>query len=365
MSKKILVSYDFNKNKIQNARLQNLATAPASPVVGQAYYDTGLGSAQVWNGSAWVPTDAAKVANGAIPLAKLAADPLARANHGGTQAAATISDLASTVKAYKLNEFGAPVAAVGMNAQKISGLADPTLAQDAATMNFVLAAVQSAAAGIDAKVSCRAVAVGAITLSAPQTIDGIAVVAGDRILVKGQAAAATNGVYVVAAGAWGRAPDSDLSSELTPGAFWYIEEGTAYGKSQWRIENTGAIVLGTTNISINQFGAAQVFVAGNGLTLSGNTFDLVAGNGLTVAADSVSIDTAVVVRKVSATVGDGVATSITVTHNLNNQDVQVQVREVSTNLRVECDVQNNGVNTVVLSFAVAPASGALRAVIQG
>jgi hypothetical protein len=176
---------------------------------------------------------------------------------------------------------------------------------------------------------------------------------------------AQNGVYSVASGAWARTLDADEASELTPGAFWFVEEGTAYGKSQWRIENTGVIAPGTTAIAINQFGAAQSFIAGDGLTLTGNTFAVVAGTGLTVTADSVAIDTALVVRKFAATVGDGVASSLTVTHNLNNQDVHVQVREVATHNLVECDVQNNGVNTIVLAFAVAPANNALRVVIQG
>ena len=59
------------------------------------------------------------------------------------------------------------------------------------------------------------------------------------------------------------------------------------------------------------------------------------------------------------------ALQVNVTHSLNNQDVHVQVREVATHNLVECDVQNNGVNTVVLAFSVAPASNALRVVVQG
>lgn len=78
------------------------------------------------------------------------------------------------------------------------------------------------------------------------------------------------------------------------------------------------------------------------------------------------IDTAVVVRKYAVSFGDNAATSFTITHNLNNQDVITQVREVSTNNVVECDVQNNGVNTVVVSgFATPPSSNQYRIVCQG
>lgn len=362
-AKKILIPYDFNQLEIQNARTHNLASAPGSPVPGQYYFDTILTAEYYWNGTEWVSRDARKRTG--IPLANLATDPLARANHTGSQTAATISDLASTVKAYKLSEFAAPTASVPMNGQKMTGLADPSSAQDAATKNYVDGAIQSAAAGIDCKASVRAVANSNITLSGAQTIDGVSVVAGDRVLCRGQSTASQNGVYVCAAGAWSRATDADANSEITPGAFWFVEEGTTYGKTQWRCENSGAISLGTTSITINQFGGAAAYSAGNGMTLVGNEFAVGAGTGITVTADAIAIDTAVVVRKVAATIGDGASTSFTVTHNLNNQDVMTQVRDVATNKLVEVDVTNNGVNTVVIDFAIAPALNSYRVVVQG
>ena len=361
-AKKILVPYDFNKLETQNMRTHNLAAAPSSPGLGQRYYNTADNTEYYWNG-AWIPTDAQKRTG--IPLSNLATDPLARANHTGTQLAATISDLATTVKAYRHDEFAAPTAAVSWGNQKITNLADPTAAQDAATKNYVDTQIQSAAAGIDCKASVRVVANTNITLSGTQTIDGISVIAGDRVLVRGQTTASQNGVYVCAAGAWTRATDADATGEITPGAFWFVEEGTTYGKTQWRCENTGSITLGTTSITINQFGAASAYIAGNGLTLAGNTFGVGAGTGITVTADAVAIDPSVVARKYAATVGDGSATSITVTHNLNNQDVVTQVRELATNKLVEVDVTNNGVNTVVIDFAVAPASNTYRVVVIG
>lgn len=361
-AKKILVPLDMTKLEIQNMRTHNLAAAPSSPGLGQRYYNTADNTEYYWNG-AWIPTDAQKRTG--IPLSNLATDPLARANHTGTQLAATISDLATTVKAYRHDEFAAPTSAVSWGNQKITNLADPTAAQDAATKNYVDTQIQSAAAGIDCKASVRVVANANITLSGTQTIDGISVIAGDRVLVRGQTTASQNGVYVCAAGAWTRATDADATGEITPGAFWFVEEGTTYGKTQWRCENTGSITLGTTSITINQFGAASAYLAGNGLTLAGNTFDVGAGTGITVTADAVAIDPSVVARKYAVTVGNGSATSITVTHNLNNQDVVTQVRELATNNLVEVDVTNNGVNTVVIDFAVAPASNTYRVVVIG
>ncbi len=76
-------------------------------------------------------------ASAAIALSKLAVDPLARANHTGTQTASTISDFDTQVRTSRLDQMSAPTAAVALNAQKITGLADPTSAQDAVTLNYI------------------------------------------------------------------------------------------------------------------------------------------------------------------------------------------------------------------------------------
>jgi hypothetical protein len=136
-------------------------------------------------------------------------------------------------------------------------------------------------------------------------------------------------------------------------------------RSQWRCTNTGPIVIGTTSITINIFGTTADLTAGNGLQATGNTWSVKPTTGVVVNASGVGVDTAVVVRKFAQAIGDGSATSYTVTHNLNNQDVITQVREVATNNVVEVDIQNNGVNTVVIAFASAPASNAYRVVVQG
>ena len=76
-------------------------------------------------------------ASAAIALSKLATDPLARANHTGTQTASTVSDFDTQVRTSRLDQMAAPSAAVALNAQKITGLADPTNAQDAVTLNYI------------------------------------------------------------------------------------------------------------------------------------------------------------------------------------------------------------------------------------
>jgi hypothetical protein len=77
-------------------------------------------------------------ASAAIALSKLAVDPLARANHTGTQTASTVSDFDTQVRTSRLDQMAAPTAALPLNAQKITGLADPDrLPQDAVTLSYI------------------------------------------------------------------------------------------------------------------------------------------------------------------------------------------------------------------------------------
>lgn len=361
MSRKFLTSVDLNKNELQNARIQNLATAPVSPVLGQLYFDTTSNAEYIWNGTAWRPTDASKLTDNSVPLSALATDPLARANHTGTQSAITISDLATTVQAYSLDQFASPTAAVSMNSQNITGLADPVNPQDAATKAYA----DAAAAGIDAKASCRVGTTGNISLTGLQTVDGVALSAGDRVLVNAQTNASENGIYVAAVGAWPRATDCDSSAEYTSQAFVFIEEGTTLGGSQWKVSTTGTIVVGTTNVTWAQFSATASFTAGDGLVQVGNTISVGAGTGISVAGSAVSVDTALVARKHTELIGDGTSTSIAVTHSFGNQWVNAQVYEVSSSAQVECDIVATSANTTTFSFAVAPATNAIRVVITG
>ncbi|MDR2333763.1 MAG: head decoration protein [Burkholderiaceae bacterium] len=228
---------------------------------------------------------------------------------------------------------------------KIVNLADGANPQDAVTKAQLDAAVQ----GFKWKEPVRAATTANITLSGTQTIDGIALVAGDRVLVKNQTTGSANGLYLVAAGAWTRTTDFDSASEVL-GAAVFVSEGTTQGNQQWIMTTDAPITIGTTALVWAQVGGGASYTAGNGITISGGV---------------IALDTAVAARKMSATVGDGTATTITVTHNLNTQDVTVSVREASTNAGVLCDWVANGVNTVQLTFAVAPTTGQYRATVTG
>lgn len=125
----------------------------------------------------------------------------------------------------------------------------PTAANELANKSYV----DSAAAAIDAKASVRAASTGNLVLSGAQTIDGVACVAGDRVLVKNQTAGAENGIYVVAAGAWGRATDADASAEVTTGLSIHVSEGALNADSFWVLTTNDAIILGITALTFARY----------------------------------------------------------------------------------------------------------------
>ena len=351
MARSFLTSINLNQQQLQNAAIQPLGTAPASPVLGQTYYDSATANyLLVYNGTAWV--------NG-----------LARANHTGTQLAATISNLATTVQAYALSSFAAPTANLPMGGFTLTGLATPTASGQAAEYSWVIGQVQSAAAGIASKPPVACVATGNITLSGLQAIDGYTTVAGDRVLVIGQTTASQNGVYNAASGAWARTTiDGSAPGEIETGAMWLATQGTANAGTQWRVSTTGTITVGTTSVSIVQFGAGTSYSAGNGIALTGSVFSVnpVASGGILVASGGVSVDATVVVKKYSTTIGDGSSTSYTVTHNLGTTDVHMQVRSTANPYAVvECDMQSTSTTACTILFATAPATGAYRVVVFG
>lgn len=168
-----------------------------------------------------------------------------------------------------INDLTAPTADYGFNSFKITGLADPISAQDAATKSYV----DSVAQGLDPKASCLVATTANITLSGTQTIDGVAVVAGNRVLVKNQTTQSANGIYVVSASAWTRALDMDTYAEV-PNAFTFVEQGTTQADSGFVCTSNAGGTLGTTAITFVQFSGAGTFVAGTGLTLTGNSFSI-------------------------------------------------------------------------------------------
>lgn len=154
----------------------------------------------------------------------------------------------------------------------------PVNANDAASKAYV----DSVASGVDAKASVRAATTAAGTLASDfengDTVDGVVLVTGDRILIKNQASAIENGIYVVnATGAPTRATDADDAGELSGGSFVFVEQGTVNGDTGWVVTSNGSLIPGTDAIDWAQFSAAGVITAGVGLSQTGSVFNVNVG----------------------------------------------------------------------------------------
>jgi hypothetical protein len=297
---------------------------------------------------------------------------------------------------------GTMTGAIAMSTNKITGLGTPTADADAANKGYV----DSVAQGLDTKASVVAATTQAGYLpngfNVGSVIDGVTLALGDRILIKNQSGTESpteNGIYTVnTSGAPTRSADMNDGSEF-PGAYVFVEQGTVNADTGWVCTNNAPVTLGTTPIVWTQFSGAGTYTASNGVLLTGSNFtfaprtgyglqtgasgaeiklattsglnlttDLAvgAGNGISVLTNTVAIDSAVVVSKYAANVGDGTNTSYTITHNLGTRDVIVSIYEGSGSYaEVICDVNHATTNTITLLFSVAPTSNQYRVVVHG
>jgi hypothetical protein len=458
MARKFLVSIDLTKNELQNAVIQNLATAPATPSAGQIYYNSVDNQLYIYNGthwevagnavqsgllanrpgagtvdagtifyatdtylfyysdgSTWTQTNAFGTVTAQTSYGAASADgsttTYARSDHShGTPALGTATPnaisgaaggagSASTPSKEDHTHAFTPSQDLAMAGFKLTSLGTPTADTDAANKGYV----DSVAQGLDTKASVVAATttdgILATAFADTQVVDGVTLATGNRILIKNQSTPTENGIYVVAAsGAPARSTDMDDGTEF-PSAYVFVEEGTVNADTGWVCTNNAPVTLGSTNIVWAQFSGAGTYTANNGVLLTGSVFsfeprsgyglqtgatgaeiklattsglnlssDLAvgAGNGISVLTNTVAIDTAVVVRKYGADVGDGAATSYTITHNLGTRDVQVTVYDNSGSYaEVICDVNHATTNTITLLFSVAPSSNQYRVVVQG
>ena len=456
---KLTNSLNFSNYQALNMTLQNLATDPGSPTVGQVWFNTAAGSdtqgrVKVKLGTRTITLDdqyvtgvgvTAPIGNSGTALAPVINIAAASGSTAGSMsiahfnlvAGATNVNTGSTVVA---RDASGNFAASTITATAIQGLNDPVNPQDACNLRTA----QSFAAGFDPKASVRVatlVALPANTYSngtsgvgatltgtgvlALGSIDSTTLVVGDRLLVKNEATPANNGIYTVTNLGNGtsqayiltRALDFNTSSQISPGAFMFVEVGSQ-ATTQWVMSTANPINVGSTSLNFVQFGAGSAYTAGSGLTgtstfsvvTSGSTIEintnalrvksnantgqpllsagtgveasygainlaggstivtglLPVGNGGTGANTAAGARTALsATGKFASTVGDGSTTAINVVHNLNTTDVTVSVIEISTKSALAADWAYLDANTITVSFGVAPALNTIRVVVIG
>lgn len=433
MAKQFLTGLDLNKNELLNARIQNLSSAPSSPVAGQVYYNTSDNAIYLYDGSTWqqmaIGADAAantdELTEGSTNLYftdERAQDAIGNAITGGTQTnisvtyddasntysfvaengvadsdtddltegstnlyytdarvdsyvsgsmdtddlsegstnlyytdaraqgaissgddyivynsgtgeitldtanAATVayvdqevSDVNNTIGALTTDDIaeGSDLYYTDARARAAVSSGDNTISYNSGTgvftantstlalKSYVDEQVQASALGLDVKASVRVATTANITLANTQTIDGVSLSAGDRVLVKDQTDGTENGIYVVVdGGSWTRSTDADSDSEVTAGLFTFVAEGSTYADTGWVISTNDDITVGSTAITWTQFSGAGQYTGGDGLTLTGTTF-AVGGttNRISVSADAIDIDANYVGQSSITTVG--------------------------------------------------------------
>lgn len=308
---------------------------------------------------------------------------VARADH--THGTPTHDNAAHS--AINLNALATPTADVNLNNYKITNLATPTASTDAATKGYVdsvaeglhihASVVAATTANLNATYDNGTSGVGATLTNAGAnaalTLDGVSLSVNNRVLIKNQTAGAQNGIYTVTtvgdgSTAWvlTRATDFNTSAEIQGGDFVFVTGGTTWDNTGWVQTSTG-VTIGTTAIVFDQFSGAGTYTASNGVQLVGSNFSgvVVASGGLSVGASGFELDTTIAVRKYAANVGDGTATTYTVSHNLGTKDVIVSVYDNSSPYaEVICDVQHTSTTAITLLFSVAPTSNQYRVVVH-
>jgi hypothetical protein len=169
---------------------------------------------------------------------------------------------------------GTMTGAVAMGTNKITGLGTPTDSTDATNKAYVDAVTE----GLHIHPSVVAATTANITLASElengDTLDGVTLATGNRVLVKNQTTQSENGIYIVSAsGAPSRATDFDSPAEIDGGDFVFVTGGTANDNTGWVQVNTVGTV-GTDAIAFTQFSGAGTYTAGNGLTLTGSVFTI-------------------------------------------------------------------------------------------
>ena len=208
-----------------------------------------------------------------------------------TLTAAKISDFATVAQGYRLDQFAVPTADLNINSKKLTGVAEPTNLQDAATKNYV----DAVSAGQNNKGTAWVATTANLNLSAPGAIiDGVSLSnpGGALVLVKNQTDQTQNGLWIWngASSPMTRATNADSTAEVRTGMQIFVAEGTVNNLTSWRLVTAGVIVPGTSNQIFTQDSGLAQLLAGQGMTKTGNQIDVVGtADRISVGSDSIDI----------------------------------------------------------------------------
>lgn len=298
MAQKFVTNIDLNQNQLINGTFEAL---PSNPVggnfEGRMYFNTATFTIMVYANSAWRKTVHSIVKSGASDGAITLSESNGTVTITPNLVTTSVAGVMSATDKTKLDAATADATVSTLVIRDASGqakIATPTDSAHIATKGYVDAARQ----GLDVKQSVRVASTAPVAiasaLEAGDVIDGVTLVAGDRVLLKDQTSASENGIYVaVASGAASRSSDANGTvdtGELKPGTFTFVEEGDANSDKGFVVSTNGTITVGSTAIAWTQFSGAGSFTAGDGLSQSGNTMNVnVVNNRTAITSDAVDI----------------------------------------------------------------------------
>lgn len=426
MARKFLVSIDLNKNELLNARIQNLGSAPSSPVSGQVYYDTSDNTLYFYNGTQWIPTSGS---------ADVIQDLIGSSVSGGVGLTSTY-DNASGITTIDLDDTSVTPGSYGSSTEiptftvdaqgRLTAAGSSTISTDlnissdsgSDTISLLTETLTvSGGEGIDTSVSGNT-----ITISAEDATSSNKGVASfdstDFSVTNGHVSLAKDPVITLSGDVAGSAtmtnlgdvtitttvqPNSVALGTDTTGNYIATITGTA---NEITVSGSGsesaAVTIGlpddvtvagnlTVNGnldvqgSINSISTTEVNIVDNKVVLNTNVTGAPSANAGLKVNRGTSSDVELlwnetddqwtltndgtnyheITRKYKATLSTS-ATSYTVTHNLGTKDVVVQIYEVaSPYAQIEADVEHTSTTAITIKFAVAPSAGEYRVVVIG
>jgi len=397
MAMKFVTNLDLNKNELQNARVQNLATAPSSPVEGQIYYDTGDDIIYFRSASAWVGLgagDLTSIVAGTGLSGTSLTGPIPTLNLANTAVTAAAYGSATAVGTFTVDAQG-----------RLTAAANATIAIASTAVTDFTEAVQDVAGAAIAGTANEITVTyndgaGTITLSQPDdvTVGGVLTVTGNLIVngttttVNSTTTTVDDPIFTLGGDT---APGSDDNKDRgiefryhtgsaakvgyfgyddSTGYFTYIPDATnnteVFSGTQGTISVLAYNIGANTVLSGTTLGStivtSSLTAVGTIATGTWAATDVAVAHGGTGASTAAAARTNLgATTKVTGTIGDGSATAIAVTHSLGTDDVVVEVYDASNKETVVCDVDRTSTDAVTLTFASAPASNAYKVVVIG